>query len=248
MVMPALVPKADVCGAQAHVSGHQRPGDPSSGDQRLERRMLLHKAEVLHPSIEAKNMASTRDDQRREYAGINQMKINHEVVCIFDERPIHVCEPVDDHEKYAKGGADAHHQTRKQRKTDQQMPVLDEEGSDRAIVGVVKMPKNSWSVLVWFRKPTTVQPGTKTWWDAAYSNVHAMTKRKCLLWAISRHRSRKCRIPRMLDLCHSALWLICRRPPCVLRDILVAHADRSTTSQSTELRSDDWDISVEGEG
>ena len=36
-----------------------------------------------------------------------------------------------------------------------------------AIVGVVKMAKKSWKVFVWFRKPTTVQPGTKTWWDAA---------------------------------------------------------------------------------
>jgi hypothetical protein len=31
------------------------------------------------------------------------------------------------------------------------------------------------------------------------------------------------------------------------RDVLVAHADRSTTSQSPDLRRYDWDISVEGE-
>ena len=31
-----------------------------------------------------------------------------------------------------------------------------------AMVGVVNMAKKSWKVLVWFRKPTTVQPGTKT--------------------------------------------------------------------------------------
>jgi hypothetical protein len=33
----------------------------------------------------------------------------------------------------------------------------------------------------------------------------------------------------------------------VSRDILVAHVDRKTTSQSPELRPYNWDISVEGE-
>src|SRR5262249_24190902 len=51
----------------------------------------------------------------------------------------------------------------------------------------------------------------------------------------------------LLDLCHSALWLVCRCLPCVSRDILVAHAERKTTSQSPQLRPYNWDISVEGE-
>ena len=38
--------------------------DRSSGDQRLERRMLLYEAEIFRPGIEAEHMAGTRYDQR----------------------------------------------------------------------------------------------------------------------------------------------------------------------------------------
>ena len=53
--------------------------------------------------------------------------------------------------------------------------------------------------------------------------------------------------PALLDSCHSALWSVCRLLPRVWKDILVAHADPYTTSQSPELRPHNWEISVEGE-
>ena len=39
-------------------------------------------------------------------------------------------------------------------------------------------------------------------------------------------RQELCRIPSIVKLMYSALWLVCRCLPCVLRDISVAHADR----------------------
>ena len=51
---------------------------------------------------------------------------------VLDERPIHVREPVDDHQDHAEGRADTYHQAKEQRQADQQMPILDEEGGDRS--------------------------------------------------------------------------------------------------------------------
>src|SRR5581483_2193175 len=64
-------------------------------------------------------------------AGIDQVIVDDEVVGVLDERPVHVGEPVGDHQKHAEGGADAHQQSGEQRQTDQQVAVLDHEGGDR---------------------------------------------------------------------------------------------------------------------
>ena len=77
-------------------------------------------------------MAGTRHDQRHQHAGIDQVIVDDEVVGVLDERPIHVREPVSDHQDHAEGGADAHHQAGEKRQADQQMSILDEEGGDRS--------------------------------------------------------------------------------------------------------------------
>jgi len=94
--------------------------------------MLLHEAEVLCPGIEAKDMASTRHDQRHQHSGINQVIVDDEVVGVLNKRPIHVRKPVGDHQQYSERGADTHHQAGEQRQADQQMAILHEERRDRS--------------------------------------------------------------------------------------------------------------------
>ena len=93
--------------------------------------MLPEELQILEPAVEAVYVSGTLDDQVRQNARIDEMKIDDEVVAILDERPVHVGEPVDDHQQDAEARADTHHQPREQRETDQQMPVLDEERCNR---------------------------------------------------------------------------------------------------------------------
>jgi len=102
-----------------------------SGNQWLKRGMLLYEGEIFHPAVEPEHMARARDDERDQHAGIDQVIVDNEVVGVLDERPIHVREPVGDHETHAEGRADTDHQAGEQRQADQQVAVLHLEGGDR---------------------------------------------------------------------------------------------------------------------
>ena len=84
----------------------QLPGPPifdakGLGNQRLEAGVPLEEFEILDPAVEPEDVARALDDQVDQHAAIDEVIVDDEVVGVLDEWPIHVCEPVDDHQHHA---------------------------------------------------------------------------------------------------------------------------------------------------
>ena len=69
--------------------------------------MLFDEFEIFRPTIESEYVACLLDDQVDQHAAIDEVIVDDEVVGVFDERPIHMCEPVDDHQQNTEASGDA---------------------------------------------------------------------------------------------------------------------------------------------
>ena len=59
--------------------------------------MLFEEFEIFQPTIKPAHVARLFEDQVDQYAAIDEVIVDNKVVGVFNERPVHMCEPVDDH-------------------------------------------------------------------------------------------------------------------------------------------------------
>jgi hypothetical protein len=70
--------------------------------------------QLLHQPIKTPNTASVMNHQVEDHRRIDEVIINEETEVIPDERLVHMCEVVGDHEQDAERTADSDHEPRDQ--------------------------------------------------------------------------------------------------------------------------------------
>ena len=64
--------------------------------------------------VETPDMSGSLVGQIAKDAGVNDVIVHNEIVWVFDVGKIHVCHPIDEHQKNAEGSADANHEAHKE--------------------------------------------------------------------------------------------------------------------------------------
>ena len=59
--------------------------------------MLFEEFEIFQPAIKPEHVTRPFEDQVDQYAAIDEVIVNDKVVGVFNERPVHMREPVDNH-------------------------------------------------------------------------------------------------------------------------------------------------------
>ena len=92
--------------------------------------MLLKDGKFLGPGVKSPNVSCTFDDQIDAHRRVDDVVVDNEVVRILDERPIHVCCPIDQQQRHTERRTHANHQPEQKRKSYEQVPVAHQEGQD----------------------------------------------------------------------------------------------------------------------
>ena len=81
-----------------------------SRSQRSKHWMPGEERKVFNPTIQTPNVPCTLGNQVDEHSTVNEMIIKDEVVLVFDEWPVHVGHPIDQHQQHTEAGADTDHE------------------------------------------------------------------------------------------------------------------------------------------